>query len=175
VLSLSRIKNEVQFEWVDLNQVLSSVKMNLDLKLKENDTTFILPYLPEMVGNRVLLTQLFQSLISNGVKFRREESPVIEISFEENEKEYTFTVSDNGIGVAEEYQQKVFQIFQRLHDWAKFEGSGIGLAICQKIVENHGGKIWMESEEGVGTEIHFTLSKIFETEHILDEIEMQAV
>lgn len=159
VLAMARMKKQVHFGKIDLNIVLSDVIMNLNANLQENNAEIEIPAFPQIIGNRVLLTQLFQNLIANGLKFRREEPPRIKVNVEDWGESLLFNISDNGIGIDEEYHEKVFHIFQRLHDRTKFEGSGIGLAMCKKIVENHGGKIWMKSKINVGTTIYFTLLK----------------
>jgi signal transduction histidine kinase len=100
---------------------------------------------------------VFQNLIGNALKFRGAEGPRVDVSFELHGKEAVFTVRDNGIGISPEYFQRVFVIFQRLHKRSEYPGNGIGLAICKKIVERHGGRIWVESEEGKGAAFRFTL------------------
>jgi two-component system, chemotaxis family, sensor kinase Cph1 len=107
------------------------------------------------------MTQLFQNLIANAVKFRRKETPpMIEIRVNEaSQTEYHFMVADNGIGIPEQHRDRVFNIFERLNSRTDYEGSGIGLATCKKIVQNAGGNIWLESTEGVGTTFFFTLPK----------------
>jgi len=104
------------------------------------------------------LAQLYQNLIGNALKFSGDETPVIRLTVEEREKSPVFGVKDNGIGIEAQYAQQIFQPFRRLHGRAEYEGSGIGLAICRKIVERHGGKIWVESEPGKGAHFLFTIS-----------------
>jgi light-regulated signal transduction histidine kinase (bacteriophytochrome) len=101
--------------------------------------------------------ELFQNLIGNAIKFRGSEPPRIHVSAGRNGKGWIFSVRDNGIGIAPEYSKRIFIIFQRLHSREKYAGTGIGLAICQKIVERHGGRIWVESEAGKGATFYFTL------------------
>lgn len=166
VLALSRLKNEVEFSQVDMNHVFKTVELNLQAKLAQTHAELTVPVLEEnIIANKVHLNQLFQNLISNSLKFCREAAPKIKVGVEDQGGELLFSVADNGIGIAPEYQDKVFQIFHRLHDRTQFEGSGIGLAICQKIVASHGGKIWLESEEGIGTTIFFTINKVSKNHH----------
>jgi light-regulated signal transduction histidine kinase (bacteriophytochrome) len=113
--------------------------------------------LPEIDGDRTQLVQLFQNLIGNAIKFRRDEAPVVRISAVAGDKFAQFTVEDNGIGIDREYVDKVFLIFQRLHDREKYSGTGIGLAIVKKVVERHGGKVWIDSTPGQGSRFEFTL------------------
>jgi light-regulated signal transduction histidine kinase (bacteriophytochrome) len=116
--------------------------------------------LPKVMADKVQLTQLFQNLIANAIKFHREdEAPRVHISASrsENAKAWRFSIRDNGIGIAPAYHERVFEIFERLHTREEYPGTGIGLAICRKIVERHGGRIWVRSEPGKGSTFHFTI------------------
>ncbi|MBS1653554.1 MAG: PAS domain S-box protein [Bacteroidetes bacterium] len=161
LLNFSRISTDYDNkEMVDCNAVLKGVLKILDPVLKSNDARITYSGLPLITGNAVQLAQLFQNLLSNALKYRSEQKPEIEISCKENPSEWAFSVSDNGIGVDPKYNEKIFIIFQRLHNRNEYSGTGIGLAICKKIVEQHGGKIWIESEPGKGSTFYFTISKI---------------
>jgi light-regulated signal transduction histidine kinase (bacteriophytochrome) len=103
------------------------------------------------------MVQLLQNLVSNGIKFRKEEDPQVRVECTRQGRDWLFTVQDNGIGLDQQYSDKIFVIFQRLHTKEEYPGSGIGLAISKKIVERHGGRIWVESEPGKGSSFHFTL------------------
>jgi light-regulated signal transduction histidine kinase (bacteriophytochrome) len=105
----------------------------------------------------VQIGQLFQNLISNAIKFRGEATPTVQISAEQQDGWWRFTVRDNGIGIAPEFADRIFIIFQRLHTREEYPGTGIGLAICKKIVERHGGEIWLESRKGEGSTFRFSL------------------
>ena len=105
------------------------------------------------------LVQLLQNLIGNAIKFHGQEPPCVHISAKNQQTEYQFSISDNGIGIDPQYFDRLFKIFQRLHTREEYPGSGIGLAICKKIVERHGGRIWVESELGKGSTIYFTIRK----------------
>jgi PAS domain S-box-containing protein len=113
--------------------------------------------LPIVMGDRSQLVQLMQNLISNGIKYHGDKSPHIHVSAERNGKEWTFSVRDNGIGIALKHYERVFEIFKRLHDQKDYPGTGIGLAVCRRVVTRHGGRIWLESEAGHGSVFHFTL------------------
>jgi PAS domain S-box-containing protein len=142
---------------VDCNEMMDEVLRNLRLTIEENDALVIVDDLPQVVANRTELVQLMQNLISNAIKYRGTEAPKIQISAEENVHEWVFSVRDNGIGIDPRYTEKIFDMFARLHGKTQYSGTGIGLAICKKIVETHGGRIWVESEPGNGSVFLFTL------------------
>lgn len=145
-------------ELTDCNAVLEQALVNLQAIIEENGATVTHDLLPTVRADGMQLVQLFQNLIKNAVKFKSEKKPKIHISASQENGEFVFSVSDNGIGIAPEYFEKIFKMFQRLHDRTEYAGTGIGLAICKKIVERHGGQIWLESEPGKGTTFYFTLS-----------------
>ncbi len=136
-----------------LNQVLS----NLELYIKENRATISHDSLPEVMADSTQLAQVFQNLIINGIKFHSGEAPIIKISAKKKAKEWVFSVQDNGIGIDPQYSEKIFEVFKRLHKIEEYPGTGIGLAVCKKIIERHGGCIWVESELGKGSTFYFTL------------------
>lgn len=151
------ITKSKEFQRIDTNKVLDDVLQNLSLYIKEQEADIHLDNLPEVAGDKVQLIQLFQNLITNAIKFRSEKKPVISIGAKENSGEWIFHVSDNGIGINSEFYKRIFQMFQRLHERDKYPGTGIGLSVCQRIVERHGGRIWVESEQGVGSTFYFSL------------------
>lgn len=159
LLEYSRINRAKPFEWIDLSVLLNDVLGNISELVKENNAIIKVPKLPKIFGDYVLIDQLFQNLIANAIKFRSSENPEITISVTSRNNEYLFSVKDNGIGIQKEYSDKIFVIFQRLHSKEKYAGTGIGLAICKKIVERHGGKIWVESEIGKGSTFYFTIKQ----------------
>ncbi|MGE5430775.1 MAG: ATP-binding protein [Syntrophomonadaceae bacterium] len=160
LLTFSRVMTKgMPFETVDLNKVISSVKNNLQMTIRENGAEILAGNLPAVKADGVQMSQLFQNLISNAIKFRSQRKPLIEIKAEDKKDEWVFSVSDNGIGIDPQFKERIFVIFQRLLDMAAYPGTGIGLAICKKIVERHGGTIWVESESGEGSSFYFTLKK----------------
>ncbi|MEV6757575.1 CHASE3 domain-containing protein [Streptomyces sp. NPDC051214] len=146
---------------VDLDQALGKALANLETSVRDTGAIVERPdNLPEIVGDPTLLTMLWQNLVGNAVKFHHpERTPRIRITCEEDEDSgiWSFSVTDNGIGIPEEFAEKVFVIFQRLHGRDAYGGTGIGLALCKKIVEHHGGHIWIDSGQDEGTRLCFTL------------------
>ncbi|MFC5048721.1 ATP-binding protein [Aquimarina hainanensis] len=157
LLQYSRLGRGKDIGLVDSNVILRDLKKDLkDVVEKSKASLVIANSLPILEGNEIELRLLFQNLISNGIKFRNKEViPEIVISSieitKEGKKYWKFSVEDNGIGIPEKHQERIFAIFQRLHSKDKYPGTGIGLAHCKKIVESHGGEIWLESSEGEGS------------------------
>ena len=147
------------FEIVDCENVIQQATDNLQLAIEESGALVSHDPLPKVMADQIQLVQLFQNLISNAIKFRSEEPPRIHISSKHEKKGQAFSVIDNGIGIAPEYQERIFVIFQRLHDREEYPGTGIGLSICKRIVERHGGQIWVESEPGKGSTFYFTIAE----------------
>jgi chemotaxis family two-component system sensor kinase Cph1 len=159
LLNFSRIGTRgQQFTPVDLNHVLGKTISNLSVSIKEKNALITNDELPSVIGDENQLVQLMQNLVGNALKFCKT-SPRIQISAVEKDDHYIFSVKDNGIGIGKEYFDKIFLIFQRLGSREEYGGTGIGLAICKRIVERHGGRIWVESEFGEGATFCFTLKK----------------
>ncbi len=159
LLEYSRVGNgEISQEPVNLESVIKQTLVDLESSILETRATITYDPPPTLMANPIQINQLFQNLIGNAIKFRRQEPPVIHISAKQKDNEWVFGVRDNGIGIDPEYFERIFQIFQRLHSRAEYPGTGIGLAICMKIVERHGGRIWVESEPGKGSAFWFTLA-----------------
>ena len=157
LLSYSRIsRNEVKFSVVDLNKVIEEVRANLKLVIQERNSVVESGDLPEVYADKTQMLQLLQNLVANGIKFSSGDPHII-ISYRKEESSYLFAVKDEGIGIESQYFDKIFEIFRRLHQRDQYPGTGIGLAICKRIVENHNGKIWVESEPGKGSVFYFTL------------------
>ena len=149
-----------EFNFTDIEEVLTTVLSNLHAAIMESGAKITYDKLPSVIADRNQLIQVFQNLISNAIKFKREGvAPEIHISAIKNEKkeEFIFSVSDNGIGLEHQYKDKIFEVFKRLHTIDEYKGAGIGLAISKKIIERHGGRIWVESELGNGSTFYFTL------------------
>ena len=153
-------KKPYTVEEIDINAVLENfMKENFEVIVNKK-ANFSYSQLPGIEADKLSITQLFQNLLGNALKYQRKgEIPSISINHKETKKYWEFAVTDNGIGIADEDQDKVFVVFKRLHDRSEYPGTGIGLAICKKIVENHKGKIWIESEPGKGSTFYFTISK----------------
>lgn len=163
LLEYSRSGNKAaKKEPVNLNTVMELVNRDMSIVMTDTGATLHVPSnLPTVIGTQSALYRLFLNLTSNGIKFRKKDTaPVVCISVKELPEFWEFTVQDNGIGVKEEDQPKLFNAFQRLHRRDEYPGTGLGLVTCKKIVEVHGGRIWMTSEFGKGTAFHFTLPKI---------------
>ncbi len=151
-------RSDVALASVDGNAVLERVLSALQPDIEARGATVKRDRLPVVLANSTQLQQLFQNLLSNGLKFTRPDvPPSIEISTRREGQECYFSISDNGIGIDSENRDRIFQVFYRLHTASDYPGTGIGLAVCQKIVERHGGRIWVESCVGAGTTFHFTL------------------
>ena len=162
LLNLSRIGRIKNIEPdVDLNDILSDVKKNLAYSLEEKNADLkIGAGFPTLTCDRVRIREVFSNLISNAIKYSKKGTkPIVELGYSDKPGFYEFYVKDNGIGIEKEYYDKVFQIFQRLHAKGEYEGTGAGLTIVKKIIENHGGKIWVASEVGIGSTFYFTLPK----------------
>jgi len=159
LLSYSRVGTRgIPFTPVDCEEIVRTAKENLDATIAESGALFTHDPLPTVSGDPTQLTQIFQNLFSNAIKFRRpEEAPRIHVSAARQDSAWRFSVRDNGIGIEPRYFDRIFIIFQRLHGREDYPGTGIGLAVCKKIVERHGGRIWVDSEPGKGTTFHFTI------------------
>jgi signal transduction histidine kinase len=163
LLNYSKIdKNLDEPEDIDLNKSIHLIQINFNTQNRDKKVHFELNNLPILRGHRTLLTQLFQNLINNGIKYNKSEEPIISVGCELNKRGVPqFYVKDNGIGIAPEHQERVFSMFHRLHNQTEYEGTGIGLAFCKRIVQIYGGTIWLESEEGKGSTFYFYLPKAF--------------
>ncbi len=158
LLAFSRAgREEMTFQTTDCNAVVGRAVTNLQASINETASTVTVKHLPVIMANGPQLEQVFQNLISNAIKFRDGSIPFIEIGAELKECNWTFSVSDNGIGIAPEHAEVIFSIFQRLHTRTEYSGNGIGLSICKKIIEQHGGKIWLGNHIGPGCTFNFSI------------------
>ncbi len=158
LLQYSRVGTHAKpFESVDCEVLLEQALANLRISIEDCHAEVTHDTLPEVMADRTQLIQIFQNLIGNALKFRKDEQPLIHVSAELTNGSWLFLVRDNGIGMDAQYADRIFVIFQRLHGRNEYPGTGIGLAICKKIIERHDGRIWVESEPGVGTTFHFTI------------------
>jgi signal transduction histidine kinase len=158
LLELSRVSTRGKpLEPIDANEVLGAVRANLSAAIEDSGALVTSDELPTVKADSTQLGQLLQNLIGNAIKFHGADAPRVHISAREQRGEWVFSVKDNGIGIAREYFDRIFVIFQRLHATATYPGTGIGLAVCKRIVERHGGRIWVESESGNGSSFFFTI------------------
>ncbi len=158
LLAYSRIgKGGLHLHPTDLQLILTQVLSDCELTIRDTNATITCSQLPTLMVDPKQISQLFYNLISNGLKFQQTINPQIHIWAEKQEQEWLFGVRDNGIGIEPQYAEKIFVIFQRLHTKEEYPGTGIGLAICKKVIENHKGRIWVESQPGQGTTFYFTL------------------
>jgi signal transduction histidine kinase len=159
LLEYSRVgRSRKPFQLTDCNHAVEQALANLQGAIRETQAVVTVSELPAVMGDISQLVQLFQNLVGNSIKYRHDAPPVVHITACKQEKDWLFSVSDNGIGIATQHQARIFQIFQRLHTQKEYSGTGIGLAICQKIVERHGGYIWVESKPGQGSTFYFTVA-----------------
>lgn len=158
LLSYSRVDTRgKEFKSTDINEVIDSVLHNLELHIEEQKATVSREHMPSLMADESQLIQLFQNLIGNAIKFHGDSAPNIHLGVKPLANECLFSVHDDGIGIAPQYAERIFQVFQRLHSKSEYPGTGIGLAICKKIVERHGGRIWVEAEPGNGSTFYFTI------------------
>jgi light-regulated signal transduction histidine kinase (bacteriophytochrome) len=158
LLAYSRVGTRAKgLESTDCLAVLDQALANLKAAVEQNGAVVTHDPLPTVMADKLQLVQVFQNLISNAIKFRVEAPPRIHVSAENQGNEWVFSVRDNGIGIEPQYAERIFVIFQRLHTKEEYPGTGIGLAICKKIVERRGGRIWVESQPGAGTSFYFTI------------------
>jgi signal transduction histidine kinase len=158
LLAFSRVGRQgMAAHSTDCNVVLQAALLNLEAAMQESGTVVNRDPLPVVMADAAQLALVFQNLIANAIKFRASVAPTIQVRTEATTKEWIFSVEDNGIGIAPDQAENVFVIFRRLHTREEYSGNGIGLSICKKIIEHHGGRIWVESEPGHGSTFKFTL------------------
>ena len=158
LLEYSRVgRSEKPFDVIDCNLVFEDACANLQLAIRQDRASVTRGDLPRVRGDSFQLLQLFQNLIGNAIKYRSSEAPMVRVSASRQGDSWVFSVQDNGIGIAEQYHPRIFQLFQRLHSEKQYSGTGIGLAICQRIVDRHGGRLWVESEPNRGSTFYFSI------------------
>ncbi|PSQ23029.1 histidine kinase, partial [Halobacteriales archaeon QS_9_67_17] len=160
LLSFSRVEQaDERFESVDCDDVLRQVIADLQVQIEENDAEIDVGSLPTVRADSEQLEQLFDNLLANAIKYNDSAPPRVEIDAEERPDCWEFTFADNGIGIDPNKTDQIFEVFKRLHTDEEYSGTGIGLSLCQEIVEHHGGEIWVQSERGDGSTFHVTLPK----------------
>ncbi|SFS79287.1 ATP-binding protein [Halostagnicola kamekurae] len=161
LLQYSRVETQGEpLEPVDLEEVLATVRKNLEVQVEESDATIERQTLPRVLGDRGQLQHVFQNLLSNAIEYSEDEPPRVTISADRDDSMWTVSVRDHGIGIPPEHQEDVFEVFERLHTHDEHAGTGIGLALCRRIVERHGGDIWVDSEPGEGATFSLTLPAV---------------
>jgi len=162
LLTLSRVgRKNVDFSFVDFNELINEVVKDIEKYIKEKNAVVKCTNLPKALVQKTWMKQVFQNLIVNGIKFNETNTPTVEIDFTNHHFFYEFSVKDNGIGIPKEYRDRIFKLFEQLQPREEFGGTGAGLAIVKKIIKEHKGDIWLESEEGKGTTFYFTIEKFF--------------
>lgn len=157
LLNYSRVGTRgKEFQPTSSGDVLRQAVANIQLAIQESDALITHDPLPTVMADEWQLVQLFQNLVNNAIRYRNQDSPRVHVSVEQKANEWVFSVSDNGVGIESQYFDRIFQVFQRLRN-KNDSGSGVGLAVCRKIVERHGGRIWVESEIGKGSTFYFTI------------------
>ena len=157
LLAFSRVgRQSVALRSTDCNEVFEAALKNLEAAMQQSGAVARHAHLPVVIADSSQLIQVFQNLVGNAIKFRGSQPPVIRVDAEMKGKEWVFSVSDNGIGIAPEHAENVFEVFRRLHTRTEYPGNGIGLAICKKVIEQHGGRIWVESQVDHGSTFKFT-------------------
>ncbi len=160
LLNYSKAAGDYGLVAVDCAQIVEDVLADLRHTITTSNATVTVDPLPIVKGNKTGLRQVFQNLIGNGLKFRKPDSAIqIHVSVLDTSQEYTFRIEDTGIGMEEQHLKRIFKVFQRLHNKNDYEGTGIGLSLCKKIIGIHNGRIWVESESGVGSCFYFTIPK----------------
>lgn len=158
LLSYARVSGEARpLTEVNCNEIATEVSGLLDASLTQSGAELTFGELPHVMGDRTQLVQLFLNLAGNGLKYCEGRAPVVKVSAIKKENQWVFSVADNGIGIDREHFEKIFEVFKRLHTHAEYAGTGIGLAVCRRVVQRHGGSIWLESVVGQGSTFYFTL------------------
>jgi two-component system, chemotaxis family, sensor kinase Cph1 len=159
LLTYSRLNRRESFQIVDCEQVFAVVLQNLEAAISTSNAIITHDPLPTLVAEKMQMGQLLQNLLSNAIKFASQDAPAVHVSAQQlQDGAWQFSVRDNGIGIAQEFVNRIFTIFQRLHTREQYPGTGIGLAICKKIAELHHGRIWVKAELGKGSTFYFTIA-----------------
>lgn len=160
LLAYSRVARGAQFTPIEVNKAFDLALSNLAAAVTESNAEITRDDLPVVLGDETQLAQVFQNLLGNALKFRKPGTPPrVHVSVNPQGREWIFAVRDNGIGIDARYADRIFLIFQRLHSREEYPGTGIGLSLCKRIIERHGGRIWVESEQGQGSVFFFTIPK----------------
>jgi light-regulated signal transduction histidine kinase (bacteriophytochrome) len=166
LLSYSRVDARSRpFAQIRFLDIVNDAMALLDSSIHDSGGQVTVGDLPTIMGDRSQLVQLVQNLIGNGLTYHGDKPPNIHVSAEHRGKEWIFSICDNGIGIDPNHYEQIFEIFKRLHDQTEYPGTGIGLAVCRRVVDRHGGRIWVKSEPGHGSTFHFTIPEGIEQIH----------
>lgn len=169
LLKFSRVgTNKSDKKWHSCHEILKNVAKDLEVRITESNAKISWGQLPEIFADKTQIGIVFQNLIKNGIKYNKSETPVIDIKCKQSQNLWEFIIQDNGIGIEEDYHQSIFKLFKRLHSNSDYSGTGIGLSICKKIIEHHGGSIKVDSKKNTGSKFIFTLPT-FENNNWLQE------
>ncbi len=169
LLAYSRVgRYELKRRPTDCNAILEQVRHDLQVEIAKSNAVIIVDALPTILADTAQVTQLFQNLIGNALKYRGQAPPMVKVSVKQQGNDWAFSIQDNGIGIEPQYAERIFEIFQRLHTRREYEGTGLGLAICKKIIERHHGRLWVESQLGQGATFCFTLPASLNDEYFFD-------
>jgi len=176
LLTYSQVgKKDIQIKYVNIENVIQAKLKDLSKLLQERNVNLSIAAMPQIYCAPDQIGMVFYNLILNGIKFNKQDRPEVQVGCEETPEEWVFSVKDNGIGIAAEYQNQIFEIFKRLHSREEYEGTGIGLALCSKIIHRHNGRIWLDSKLGQGTTFYFTVYKKIHLTQSTDDSKKSAI
>ena len=161
VLEFSRLNGKkLDLQEVNMNSIVDNIITNIAHTIETKKVVLEIESLPTIIVDETKVTLVLKNLIENGIKYNQTESPLIHVGYEDNSENHIFYVKDNGIGIEKEYHEMIFEMFKRLHNKEDYEGTGIGLAFCEKVIHQHGGKIWLDKSDDDGSIFKFSIPKV---------------